>query len=98
MCENGDGEEPWSDDELFDLDSALSFGGSFEEIAIFLRREVAEVQRRISERTLPNYARPVPLAPNNPIDPVDSPDFQKRPSAPSVRDENLNRSARGNGP
>jgi hypothetical protein len=34
----GDGEESWSEDDLFDLDSALSFGARIEEIAVFLRR------------------------------------------------------------
>jgi hypothetical protein len=49
-----DGEEPWTEEDLFDLDSALAFGGSIEEIAIFLRREVEEVQRKASERNLPD--------------------------------------------
>ena len=41
---------PWSEDELFGLDSALDWGGSIEEIADFLGREVAEVERKASER------------------------------------------------
>jgi hypothetical protein len=42
--------KPWSEDELFGLDSALDWGGSIEEIADFLGREVAEVERKASER------------------------------------------------
>jgi hypothetical protein len=41
---------PWSEDELFGLDSALDWGGSIEEIADFLGREVGEVERKASER------------------------------------------------
>ena len=41
---------PWSEDELFGLDSALDWGGSIEDIADFLGREVAEVERKASER------------------------------------------------
>lgn len=36
MSGNGDGEERWSKDDLFDLHSALSFGVRIEEIAFFL--------------------------------------------------------------
>jgi hypothetical protein len=35
MSGNGDGEERWSKDDLFDLHSALSFGVRIEEIAFF---------------------------------------------------------------
>jgi hypothetical protein len=45
-----DDEKPWSENELFDLESALAFAGSIEEIAIFLRREIPEVRRKASER------------------------------------------------
>jgi hypothetical protein len=42
--------KPWSEDELFGLDSALDWGGSIEDIADFLGREVVEVERKASER------------------------------------------------
>ena len=48
-----DGEEPWSEDDLFGLESALAFAGSIEEIAIFLGREVQDVRRKASERGWP---------------------------------------------
>jgi hypothetical protein len=48
-----DGEEPWSEDDLFGLESALAFAGSIEEIAIFLGREVKDVRRKASERGWP---------------------------------------------
>jgi hypothetical protein len=44
------GQRPWTEDDLFDLDSALACGGDIEEIADFLTREVAEVERKASER------------------------------------------------
>jgi hypothetical protein len=44
------GQKPWTEDDLFDLDSALACGGDIEEIADFLTREVAEVERKASER------------------------------------------------
>jgi hypothetical protein len=50
MSGNDDGDEPWSEDDLFDLDSALSFGACIEEIAVFLRREVEDVERKAFER------------------------------------------------
>jgi hypothetical protein len=50
MKGNRDGQKPWSEDELFGLDSALDWGGSIEDIADFLGREVAEVERKASER------------------------------------------------
>jgi hypothetical protein len=50
MSGNDDGDEPWSEDDLFDLDSALSFGACIEEIAVFLRREVEDVERKVFER------------------------------------------------
>jgi hypothetical protein len=80
-----DGEEPWTEEDLFDLDSALAFGGSIEEIAIFLRREVEEVQRKASERNLPDVADPGPIAPTRLVDLVEviGPDREKRPAAPS---------------
>jgi len=87
------GEEPWSEEDLFDLDSSLAFGGSFEEIAIFLRRDVEEVQRKASERNLPDVADPRPVGPASPrpIGPTSlvnlveriGPDRGKRPAAPS---------------
>jgi hypothetical protein len=52
MKGNRDGQKPWSEDDLFDLDSALACGGDIEEIADFLSREVAEVERKASERNL----------------------------------------------
>jgi hypothetical protein len=45
-----DGTEPWSEDDLFGLDSGLAFGGDIEEIANFLGRDVEEVRRKASER------------------------------------------------
>jgi hypothetical protein len=80
-----DGEEPWTEEDLFDLDSALAFGGSIEEIATFLRREVEEVQRKASERNLPDVADPGPIAPTRLVDLVEviGPDREKRPAAPS---------------
>jgi hypothetical protein len=42
----GDGEESWSEHDLFDLDSALSFGARIEEIAVFLGREVGRPSGR----------------------------------------------------
>jgi hypothetical protein len=45
-----DGDKPWSENDLFDLESALAFAGNVEEIAIFLSREVQEVRRKASER------------------------------------------------
>jgi|HubBroStandDraft_2_1064218.scaffolds.fasta_scaffold974947_1 hypothetical protein len=75
-----DGEEPWSEEDLFDLDSALAFGGSIEEIAIFLKRDVEEVQRKASERNWPDVADPGPLAPADLVNPVEgiAPDCEKR--------------------
>jgi hypothetical protein len=52
MKGNRDGQKPWSEDELFDLDSALCCGGDIEDIADFLSREVVEVERKASERNL----------------------------------------------
>jgi hypothetical protein len=46
------GQKPWTEDDIFDLDSALACGGDIEEIADFLTREVAEVERKASERNL----------------------------------------------
>ena len=48
-CAN-DGAEPWSEDDLFSLDSGLAFGGDIEDIANFLGREVEEVRRKAWER------------------------------------------------
>jgi hypothetical protein len=50
MKGNRDGQKTWSDDELFDLDSAFACGGDIEDIADFLSREVLEVERKASER------------------------------------------------
>ena len=53
----GDGEESWSEDDLVDLDSALSFGARIEEIPVFLGREVEDVERKAFERNLPNSTK-----------------------------------------
>jgi hypothetical protein len=58
MSGDGDGDEPWSEGDLFDLDSALSFGARIEEIAVFLRREVEDVERKALGRTRPNKPQP----------------------------------------
>jgi hypothetical protein len=60
----GDGEESWSEDDLFDLDSAHSFGARIEEIAVFFGREVEDVERKALERSLPNSAKLGLTAPN----------------------------------
>jgi hypothetical protein len=52
MKRNRVGPKPWTEDDLFDLDSALACGGDIEEIADFHTREVAEVERKASERKL----------------------------------------------
>ena len=52
----GDGEESWSEDDLFDLDSGLSFGARIEKIAVFLRRKIEDVERSECERNRPNSA------------------------------------------
>ena len=62
-----DGEKPWSEDDLFDLDSALDWGGTIEDIADFLGREVAEVRRKACERDLPKLSNPGPIAPTVPV-------------------------------
>jgi hypothetical protein len=83
MKGNSDGQKPWSEDELFDLDSALDWGGTAEDIADFLGREVAEVQRKAAERNLPDLLA-YGIAPTIPVNPVDGIrlDFQKpMPSA-----------------
>ena len=76
-----DGEKPWSEDDLFDLDSALDWGGTIEDIADFLGREVAEVRRKACERDLPKLSNPGPIAPTVPVDPVSGVrlDFEQRP-------------------
>jgi hypothetical protein len=55
MSGHEDGDEPWSEDDLFDLDSALSFGACIKEIAVFLRREVEDVERKAFERNRPTW-------------------------------------------
>ena len=84
MNERRDGEKPWSEDDLFDLDSALNWGGTAEDIADFLGREVAEVQRKAAERNLPDLLTPG-IAPAIPVNPVEGIrlDFEK--PAPSAR-------------
>lgn len=77
----GDAEEPWSEDDLFDLDSTLSFGARIEEIAVFLRREVEDVERKAFERNRPNSAKLGLTAPNRPNSL--RVDFEKRPAASS---------------
>jgi hypothetical protein len=52
MKRNRVGPNLWTEDDLFDLDSALACGGKIEEIADFLTREVAEVERKAYERDL----------------------------------------------
>jgi hypothetical protein len=47
---SGNGYDPWSEDDLFCLDSGLAFGGDIEDIANFLGREVEEVRRKAWER------------------------------------------------
>jgi hypothetical protein len=59
MSGNDDGEDPWSEDDLFDPDSALAFGARIEEIAVFLRREVEDVERKAFERNRSNSAKRV---------------------------------------
>jgi hypothetical protein len=66
-----DGHKPWSEDELFDLDSALAWGATSEDIADFLGRDVVEVERKASERNLFNDRHMEP--------------GEKRPPAPSVQ-------------
>ena len=39
---------------MFDPDTALSFRARIEEIAVFLRREVEDVERKACERNRPN--------------------------------------------
>jgi hypothetical protein len=56
MKGNRDGQTPWSDDDLFDMDSALAWGGDIHDIADFLSRDVAEVERKAYERNLPEPA------------------------------------------
>ena len=41
---------------MFDLDSALAWGGDIHDIADFLSRDVAEVERKTYERNLPEPA------------------------------------------
>jgi hypothetical protein len=84
MKEHRGGEKPWSEDDLFDLDSALDWGGTAEDIADFLGREVAEVQRKAAERNLPDLLT-FGIAPTIPVNPVDGIrlDFEK--PAPAVR-------------
>ena len=78
MSGDGGGEVPWSEADLFDRDSALSFGARIEEIAVFLRREVEDVERRAFERNRPNSAKPTPDRPNRLRG-----DFEERPAASS---------------
>jgi hypothetical protein len=86
MSGDGDGDEPWSDADLFDLDSALSFGAHIEEIALFLRREVEDVERKAFERTRPSSANPG----LNRL----RVDFEKRPAALSQGRKPLSAGAR----
>jgi len=77
------GEKSWSEDDLFDLDSALDWGGTAEDVADFLGREVAEVERKAAERNLPDLSTPG-IAPAIPVNPVEGIrlDFEK--PAPSA--------------
>ena len=92
MSGDGDGEEPWSEDDLFDLDSALSFGAHIEEIAIFLRREVEDVERKAFERHRPSSAKLGLTTPNRPNH--RGVDFEKRPAASPEAREPLSAGAR----
>jgi hypothetical protein len=56
MKGNRDGHEPWTEDDLFDLDSALACGGAINDIADFLSRGVAEVERKAYGLNLPEPA------------------------------------------
>jgi hypothetical protein len=56
MKGNREGQEPWTEDDLFDLDSALACGGDINDVADFLSRDVAEVERKAYERNLPEPA------------------------------------------
>jgi hypothetical protein len=47
MNEHRDGEKPWSEDDLFDLESALAWGGNIKDIADFLSREVGRFDKRL---------------------------------------------------
>jgi hypothetical protein len=87
-----DAEEPWSEDDLFDLDSTLSFGARIEEIAVFLRREVEDVERKAFERNRPNSAKLGLTAPNRPNSL--RVDFEKRPAASSEERKPLSAGAR----
>jgi hypothetical protein len=79
MSGDGDGDEPWSDADLCDLDSTLSFGANIEEIALFLRREVEDVERKAFERSRPSSANPGLTTPNrlNPLSLVRAEDDQR---------------------
>jgi hypothetical protein len=92
MGGDDDGDEPWSEDDLFDLDSALSFGAHIEEIAVFLRREVEDVERKAFERTPQCSANPGLTTPNR-LNRL-SVDFEKRPAAPSEGRKPLSAGAR----
>ena len=50
--EHRDGEKPWSEDDLFDLESAIAWGGNIKDIADFLSREVGEIQQKAAELNL----------------------------------------------
>jgi hypothetical protein len=56
MKRNRDSQEPRTEDDLFDLDSALAWGGEIHDIADFLGRDVAEVERKAYKRNLPEPA------------------------------------------
>jgi len=64
MNEHRDGEKPWSEDDLFDLESALAWGGNIKDIADFLSREVGEVRQKASERNLLGTQEKRPPAPS----------------------------------
>jgi hypothetical protein len=81
MSGNGDGQAPWSEDDLSDLDSALSFRARIGEIAVFLRREVEPVKRNAFERNWSNSAKLGLKAPNRPNSL--RVDFEERPTASS---------------
>ena len=97
MNEHPDGEKPWSEDDLFDLDSALDWGGTAEDIADFLGREVAENQLKAAERNLPDLSTPgiVPAIPVNPVDGIRL-DFEKPAPSPR-RDPGADNASRSGG-
>src|SRR5947207_1556597 len=92
MSGNDDGEDPWSEDDLFDPDSALAFGARIEGIAVFLRREVEDVERKAFERNRSNSAKRDLTGAKRPNSL--RVDFEKHPAAPSKARKPLSAGAR----